>query len=183
MAHWLACSGAGCGGSCRIAALTSHLLPHAPAAAACAQGIAGAQLLGLPGSTWRGLDILMAQALLARTLGHALGARSPLLRGLSNLAFPATLLAYTHGLAGGILTLGFASKVLVVVLAAQLAAKTALEGWHTLPAYCARRGPRCVAFFAAGFAFFPLPELFPRARRWGAGGVVQWWRAGIGQRS
>lgn len=76
-----------------------------------AQGIANAHFLGLPGSTWRGLDILMAQALLARTLGHAVGARSTPIHILSNLVFPAALLGYAHLLADGVLTLGFASKV------------------------------------------------------------------------
>lgn len=84
-------------------------LLHAPPVAA--QGIANTELLGLPGSAWRGLDILMAQGLLARTLGHAVGARTGLVLFLANLAFPATLLSYAHLLAGGVLTLGFASKV------------------------------------------------------------------------
>jgi hypothetical protein len=75
------------------------------------QGIGAASLLGLPGSTWRGLDILTAQALLGRTLGHAVGARSPITRAIANQAYPATLLVYTHVVADGVLTLGFASKV------------------------------------------------------------------------
>ncbi|KAI7839621.1 hypothetical protein COHA_006621 [Chlorella ohadii] len=124
-------------------------------------GIANAHFLGLPGSTWRGLDILMAQALLARTLGHAVGARSAPIHVLSNLVFPAALLGYAHLLADGVLTLGFASKVLVLVLLATLAAKALLEGFHTLPRYCPRYGKRTLACFAAGFAVFPLPELFP----------------------
>jgi hypothetical protein len=74
-------------------------------------GIAAARLLGLPGATWRGLDILMAQALLARTLGHALNVQSPLGKLTANLVFPATLLAYAHLLADGVLTLGVASRV------------------------------------------------------------------------
>lgn len=49
----------------------------------------------------------------------------------------------------------------MVVLLATLAAKAALEGWHTLPRYCPRRGPRTLWCFMAGFAVFPLPELFP----------------------
>ncbi|PRW44398.1 derlin-3 isoform X1 [Chlorella sorokiniana] len=125
------------------------------------EGIANAHFLGLPGSTWRGLDILMAQALLARTLGHAVGARSTPIHILSNLVFPAALLGYAHLLADGVLTLGFASKVLVLVLLATLAAKALLEGFHTLPRYCPRYGKRTLACFAAGFAVFPLPELFP----------------------
>lgn len=57
----------------------------------------------------------MAQALLARTLGHALGARTGLVHFLSNLAFPSTLLVYAHLLSDGVLTLGFASKVCAFV--------------------------------------------------------------------
>lgn len=125
------------------------------------EGIANAHFLGLPGSTWRGLDILMAQALLARTLGHAVGACSTPIHILSNLVFPAALLGYAHLLADGVLTLGFASKVLVLVLLATLAAKALLEGFDTLPRYCPRYGKRTLACFVAGFAVFPLPELFP----------------------
>lgn len=104
----------------------------------------------------------MAQALLARTLGHAVGARTGILRFLSNLLFPASLLLYSHLLADSVLTLGFASKALVGVVAATLAAKAAVEGWSTVPKYCPERGRRTLFFFAAAFAFFPLPELFPR---------------------
>jgi len=78
---------------------------------AASQGIANAELLGISGPTWRGLDILMAQALLARTCGHAVGASTPIPQFLANLVFPTTLLVYAHGMAGGVLTLGFASKV------------------------------------------------------------------------
>lgn len=52
-------------------------------------------------------------------------------------------------------------QVLVLVLLATLAAKALLEGFHTLPRYCPRYGKRTLACFAAGFAVFPLPELFP----------------------
>lgn len=51
------------------------------------------------------------QGLLARTCGHALGARLPLTRLLANLVFPASLLAYAHLFADGVLTLGVASRV------------------------------------------------------------------------
>lgn len=119
------------------AALQEHtpcpLPAHAPPPPSLPpQGIANTELLGISGPTWRGLDILMAQALLARTLGHALGARSGAVQALANLVFPAVLLGYTHLLADGVLTLGFASKVLVAVLLATLGAKAALEGFDTL---------------------------------------------------
>ncbi|PSC69896.1 serine threonine [Micractinium conductrix] len=126
------------------------------------EGIAGAHFLGLSGPTWRGLDILCAQALLARTCGHAVGARSVATQALANLVFPVGLLAYAHGLADGVLTLGVASRALLGVLLATLAAKAVVEGWHTVPRYCPRRGRRTLAFFIAGFGFFPWPERFPR---------------------
>ena len=43
-------------------------------------GLHGA-LLGIPGSAWRSLDILVAQSLLTRTLGHAVGAHTLTLTG------------------------------------------------------------------------------------------------------
>lgn len=52
-------------------------------------------------------------------------------------------------------------QVLVLVLLATLAAKALLEGFDTLPRYCPRYGKRTLACFVAGFAVFPLPELFP----------------------
>lgn len=75
------------------------------------EGIAAAQLLGLPGPTWRGLDILCAQALIARTVGHVLNVQSTVGKVISNLAFPVANLTYAHLLANGVLTLAFASKV------------------------------------------------------------------------
>lgn len=62
-----------------------------------------------PCSTPSGLPV--SQALLARTCGHAVGARSPATQLLSNLVFPACLLTYAHLLADGVLTLGVASRV------------------------------------------------------------------------
>ena len=110
------------------------------------------------------------QALLARTMGHAVGARSTFISTLSNLVYPATLLAYAHLLADGVLILSVASKVLLLVVLATLAAKAALEGFHTLPQYCPRLGKRTLACFAGGFAAFPMPELFPSERRLHGGG-------------
>lgn len=45
------------------------------------EGLTAAQALGLPGPVWRTLDIIGAQALLARTVGHALGASTQLVSG------------------------------------------------------------------------------------------------------
>ena len=53
------------------------------------------------------------------------------------------------------------AQVLLLVLLSTLAAKALVEGFHTLPSYCPRYGKRTLACFAAGFAVFPLPELFP----------------------
>ena len=106
-----------------------------------------------------------SQALLARTMGHAVGARSTLISSLSSIVYPAALLAYAHLLADGVLTLGVASKVLLLVVLATLAAKAALEGFHTLPQYCPRLGKRTLACFAGAFAAFPMPELFPSEPR------------------
>lgn len=39
-------------------------------------GIEQSTLLGLPGAVWRSLDIFVAQSLLSRTLGHAIGAHT-----------------------------------------------------------------------------------------------------------
>lgn len=108
------------------------------------------------------LSTFVTQALLARTCGHAVGARSVATQALANLVFPVGLLAYAHGLADGVLTLGVASRALLGVLLATLAAKAVVEGWHTVPRYCPRRGRRTLAFFIAGFGFFPWPERFPR---------------------
>lgn len=96
-------------------------------------GISGAVVLGLPGSTWRTLDILWAQALLARLLGHGLGARGAPTLALSNAAFPAAVWGVAR-LRGGI-TLGLASKILAAVAASTVASKALLEGWHSLPRY------------------------------------------------
>ncbi|KAL4423051.1 hypothetical protein ABPG77_002085 [Micractinium sp. CCAP 211/92] len=139
-----------------LLAIVYHVLHMHP------EGIAKAEFLGLSGATWRGLDILMAQALLARTCGHALGARLAPTRLLCNLVFPASLLVYAHLFADGVLTLGVASRVLVLVLLCTLACKGLLEGWSSVPAYCPRLGKRTLACFALGFAAFPMPELFPR---------------------
>ena len=54
-------------------------------------------------------------------------------------------------------------QVLVLTLMATLAAKATVEGFHTLPKYCPRRGKRTLACFVAGFAVFPMPEIFPSA--------------------
>lgn len=81
-----------------------------------------------------------AQTLLARTLGHAIGAYTQLVSGLANLFFPAALLAYGHVMGG--LSLGACSKVLLAIMLATLVAKMAWEGPHTLPKYCPRRGKK-----------------------------------------
>jgi hypothetical protein len=45
------------------------------------QGIANAMWLGIDGPTWRTLDILCCQLMLARTVGHACGDDHPMIHG------------------------------------------------------------------------------------------------------
>jgi hypothetical protein len=50
------------------------------------QGIANAVWLGIDGPTWRTLDILCCQLMLARTVGHACGDDHPVIHGKSTFA-------------------------------------------------------------------------------------------------
>jgi hypothetical protein len=129
-------------------------------------GLEESSVFGVSGSLWRSLDILVAQSLLARTLGHALGARSAPAVWLSNGAFPTLLMSWAvaskripHIVPP--MTLGQASRALLAVMCATLLAKLVLEGPGTLPKYNKARGRRAGLCFLFGFVVFPLPELFP----------------------
>ncbi|GAB4814400.1 hypothetical protein N2152v2_001446 [Parachlorella kessleri] len=122
------------------------------------EGLPAASVLGLPGPVWRTLDILGAQCLLARTFGHAIGATTQLVSGVSNLFFPAALMAIGHGMGG--LSLAVCSKVLLVIMLATLCAKLTVEGAHTLPKYCRKRVTKVLVCYLLGFSFFVLPEIF-----------------------
>lgn len=105
-------------------------------------GIAGASLWRVSGATWRTLDILWAQGLLARTFAHALGVRSSAISTFANLAFPAGVFAMSKMLE--VFTLGMASKILTTVIFLTLAAKLVLEGHTSLPRYSATRGKAAI---------------------------------------
>lgn len=123
-------------------------------------GIGAATLLGVPGTTWRTLDILWAQALLARALGHVLGVRSRPLALLLNAGFPALVLGAGRWRGG--ITLGTASQLLALVMLCALGLKLALEGSASLPRFGAARGKAAVVCVVLGLTCFPLPELFPQ---------------------
>ena len=57
----------------------------------------------------------------APTLTHPPPTRTHNDAGLANVAFPAALLGYAHGLAGGVLTLKAASQLLLLTCGATLA--------------------------------------------------------------
>ena len=129
------------------------------------EGLENSTLLGLPGSLWRSLDILCAQTLLSRTLGHAVHAHTSLVNSICNAVFPFLLMgwAFLSKRSEGWppLTLGAASKTLALVMLAGLAAKMAFEGVATLPTYSKPRGRKALFYFFLGFVCFPLPELYP----------------------
>ena len=129
------------------------------------QGLSAATVLGVSGSLWRSLDILCAQTLLSRTLGHAVGAHTSVVTTICNQLFPCLLMAWAflskRGEGWPPLTLGSASQTLFLVMIAGLAAKAAFEGAATLPSYSKSRGTKAALFFFLGFVCFPLPELAP----------------------
>ncbi|KAG7675003.1 hypothetical protein Ndes2526B_g07852 [Nannochloris sp. 'desiccata'] len=128
-------------------------------------GLENTSLFNLPGSLWRSLDILCAQTVLSRTLGHAVGAHTSIVSLIYNSVFPCLLIgwAFLSKRAQGWppLTFGAASKALFLVMLSGLAAKVAFEGATTFPLYAKQRGKKALLFFFLGFVCFPLPELYP----------------------
>lgn len=108
-------------------------------------GIAEASLWGVSGATWRTLDILWAQGLLARTFGHVVGVHRPSLATFANLAFPAGVLVMSKTFE--VFTLGIASKILSIVVFLTLVAKLSLEGRESMPQYDATRGRAALGEF------------------------------------
>lgn len=94
------------------------------------------------------------QGLLARTCGHALGARQALTRFLANLVFPASLLAYAHLFADGVLTLGVASRV-------------GAASWQ--PARCCRKKGAAVERAGCSAGSEEAPPAAAHGARWQAG--------------
>jgi hypothetical protein len=131
-------------------------------------GLENTTLLNIPGSLWRSLDILCAQTVLSRTLGHAVGAHTSFVSLIYNSVFPCLLIGWAflskrpQGWAlFPPLTFGAASKALFLVMLSGLAAKVAFEGATTFPPYSKQRGKKALLFFFLGFVCFPLPELYP----------------------
>jgi hypothetical protein len=128
-------------------------------------GLENTTLLNLPGSLWRSLDILCAQTVLSRTLGHAVGAHTSVVKTIYNAVFPCLLIGWAflskRAHRWPPLTFGAASKALFLVMLSGLAAKVAFEGATTFPVYSKPRGKKAFLFFFLAFVFFPLPELFP----------------------
>lgn len=129
------------------------------------EGLENSNLLGIPGSLWRSLDILCAQTLLSRTLGHAVGAHTSLVSGICNAVFPFLLMgwAFVSKRSDGWppLTLGSASRTLVLVMLAGLASKVAFEGANTMPKLPKKTGRQVLLYFFLGFICFPMPEIYP----------------------
>jgi len=132
-------------------------------------GLENTTLLNLPGSLWRSLDILCAQTVLSRTLGHAVGAHTSFVSLIYNSVFPCLLIFWAFlsknpqgwGLFPPPLTFGAANKALFLVMLSGLAAKVAFEGATTFPLYSQQRGKKALLCFFLGFVCFPLPELYP----------------------
>ncbi|KDD72393.1 hypothetical protein H632_c3403p0 [Helicosporidium sp. ATCC 50920] len=122
-------------------------------------GLASSQVLGLGGAAWRTLDIVSAQSLLARTIGHALGGRSAAVGLLSNAAFPC--LVALHAQVYGAISLATTARLLLLVAGAILGAKLILEGAHTVPAFDTPGARKAGLLFLAAFVVFPLPEVWP----------------------
>ena len=124
-------------------------------------GLEDAVLLGMSGSLWRTLDIIICQSLLARTVGHVLGARSCIVKALSNVAFPIILVSWSllSKQIGAVVTptLGTSSIVLLAIIIAAVVTKLVIEP-KTLPDI----PPRVFVLSALGFLCFPIPEIMPR---------------------
>lgn len=52
-------------------------------------GIQAASYFGIDGPTWRTLDVIAAQLLLARTVAHAIGDQHPFVASIPNVLLPA----------------------------------------------------------------------------------------------
>lgn len=126
-------------------------------------GLPSAVVAGVPGPVWRTWDILCAQWLLGRSFGHAVGASHAVTIALTNVAFPAAVLALAHAASasGGALSLAACSRALLGTVAAATAAKLGLEGTHTLPPVPGHRARNAGFRILTGLAVFPLPELAP----------------------
>lgn len=126
-------------------------------------GLPSAVVAGVPGPVWRTWDILCAQWLLGRSFGHAVGASHAVTIALTNVAFPAAVLALAHATSasGGALSLAACSRALLGTVAAATAAKLGLEGTHTLPPVPGHRARNAGFRILTGLAVFPLPELAP----------------------
>eukprot|EP00955_Chlamydomonas_euryale_P102270 365408-Chlamydomonas_euryale.AAC.17 len=55
------------------------------------EGLSRTSLLGLRGSTWRTWDVIMANVVLARSLGHAISATHPATAAITNVVVPTGL--------------------------------------------------------------------------------------------
>ena len=126
-------------------------------------GLPSAVVAGVPGPVWRTWDILCAQWLLGRSFGHAVGASHFVTVALTNVAFPAAVLALAHAASarGAALSLAACSRALLGTVAAATAAKLGLEGHHTLPPVPGHRARNAGVRILTGLAVFPLPELAP----------------------
>lgn len=124
-----------------------------------AEGLQSARYLGLSGGMWRTFDIVLAQICLARTLGHAVDCRHPIVASIPNLILPTLLGAYL--LLHDDITMSKVSGTTLAVLLLTVACKLFIEGPHKLPRYSLHRGLRTAVSFALSFVSFVMPQRMP----------------------
>ena len=99
-----------------------------------------------------------------------MGAHTSLVTAISSALYPFVLTAWAVLSKRGVLktslpplSLGTASKALILIMVAALAAKAAYEGgMDTMPRYNKKKAKRILICFFLGFFVFPLPEVFPQ---------------------
>ncbi|KAL6761700.1 hypothetical protein V8C86DRAFT_2530545 [Haematococcus lacustris] len=129
------------------------------------QGMDVVTFAGFTGAAWRTVDIVFANLLLARTLGHVLGVSHPLIALIPNIGLPCTM-----GLALLVLPpMGIAmmSKMtcgcMVMTLVAQLLAEGRAVALHVAERYTRAGVCRALVSIAAGLFSFYMPTLRPQA--------------------
>lgn len=122
------------------------------------EGLDNAVFLGVTGTTWRTVDIIMCQVLLARTFGNAIGDRHPIVAAIPTVAFPATLAYLFFSLESVKLTIVSQLTGLSMLVTAVI--KLIVDG-RKFPGYSAQSAARMLVCFFLGFFCFSQPERQP----------------------
>lgn len=124
-------------------------------------GLASVSFLGIHGAAWRTIDILGANALLARTMGHALNVDHPFIAVLPNVVLPTALVVLL--LSGTTMGVPLASRVTAGIVGVTLVLQLVkggydmIQNWKTQ--YSHPRAIRAFTSMAVGIFAFSMPAI------------------------